>query len=117
MPHDRTDRRAEEALNRPDNRVALFLDYENVRHSLEHNFDPAPSPQGASRRIDVSDDPTSFFYLGADLFLTEHWAAQLYYREIDMNIDAEFYYIEELRDSGTFPMSSTWWGIGVKYQF
>ena len=42
MPHDRTDRRAEEALNRPENRVALFLDYENIRHSLEHHFDPPP---------------------------------------------------------------------------
>ncbi|MEN8149656.1 MAG: NYN domain-containing protein [Planctomycetota bacterium] len=51
MPHDRTDRRAEEALNRPDNRVALFLDYENIRHSLEHHFDPAPSPQTVAEKL------------------------------------------------------------------
>jgi hypothetical protein len=51
MPHDRTDRRAEEALNRPDNRVALFLDYENIRHSLEHHFDPAPSAQTVAEKL------------------------------------------------------------------
>lgn len=79
--------------------------------------DPNPGPQGAARRIDVTDDPTSFIYLGADLFITDHWAAQVYYRQMDMDIDAEFYYVEELRDSGSFPMSSTWWAFGVKYAF
>jgi hypothetical protein len=79
--------------------------------------DPNPSAQGAERRIDVKDDPTSFYYLGADVFITPHWAAQVYYRQMDMDIDAEFYYINELRDSGSFPMSSTWWAFGVKYAF
>jgi len=51
MPHDRTDRRAEEALNRPGNRVALFLDYENIRRSLEHHFDPSPPPQMVAERL------------------------------------------------------------------
>ena len=51
MSHDRTDRRAEDALNRPDNRVALFLDYENIRHSLEHHYDPAPSPQAVAEKL------------------------------------------------------------------
>jgi uncharacterized protein (TIGR00288 family) len=42
---DRMDRRAEEALHDPGNRVALFLDYENLRHSIEHCFSPPPSSQ------------------------------------------------------------------------
>lgn len=45
MAYDRMDRRAEEALQRPGNRVALFVDYENIRRSLEHHFDPCPAPQ------------------------------------------------------------------------
>jgi hypothetical protein len=45
MAQDRPDRRAEEALTRPGNRVALFLDYENIRHSIEHHFDPPPTHQ------------------------------------------------------------------------
>ncbi|MCU0726623.1 MAG: NYN domain-containing protein [Planctomycetes bacterium] len=45
MTQDRMDRRAEEALNDPGNRVALFLDYENIRHSTEHGFSPPPSAQ------------------------------------------------------------------------
>ena len=59
MPHDRTDRRAEEALNRPENRVALFLDYENIRHSLEHHFEPAPSPQIVAEKLALEDSEVS----------------------------------------------------------
>jgi len=43
MAQDRYDRRAESALTRDGNTVALFLDYENVRHSIEHHFDPPPT--------------------------------------------------------------------------
>jgi hypothetical protein len=51
MPHDRTDRRTEEALNRPDNRVAVFIDYENIRRSIEHHFDPVPAPQVVAEKL------------------------------------------------------------------
>ena len=79
--------------------------------------DPDPGPQPNGRRIETADDPTGFIYLGADLFFTRHWAAQLYYRKMDMNIDAAFYLGDEPRDTGSFPMSSTWWAFGVKYAF
>ena len=45
MPYEKADRRAEDALQRPDNRVALFVDYENIRRSMEHHFDPVPAPK------------------------------------------------------------------------
>lgn len=83
----------------------------------EFAADPNPAQRGNSRRIEVGDDPTSFIYLGADLFLTQHWAAQLYYRQMDMDIDADFYLAGEVRDTGSFPMSSSWWAFGVKYAF
>ena len=51
MPHDRSDRRADEGLTRPGNRVALFLDYENVRRSIEHHFSPSPAPQTLCEKL------------------------------------------------------------------
>ena len=47
MPLQRAERllREDDPLCRPTNRVALFVDYENIRHSLEHHFDPPPSAQ------------------------------------------------------------------------
>lgn len=45
MAHERGDRRGDDRLYRAGNRVALFLDYENIRRSIEHNFSPAPSSQ------------------------------------------------------------------------
>ena len=65
----------------------------------------------------MEDDPTSFLYAGVDLFFAKHWAAQLYYRKMNMDIDATFYFANEERDTGSFPMSSTWWALGVKYAF
>jgi len=51
MSYDRNDRRSEDALNRPGNRVGLFLDYENIRHSIEHHFSPAPAPQTTCEKL------------------------------------------------------------------
>ncbi len=45
MAQDRYDRRGDDFSRRSHNRVALFLDYENLRKSIEHHFHPAPSPQ------------------------------------------------------------------------
>ncbi len=45
MPQDRHDGTPEDAFQRPKSRVGLFLDYENIRRSIEHHFSPPPTPQ------------------------------------------------------------------------
>jgi uncharacterized LabA/DUF88 family protein len=45
MPQDRYDRSQEDAFQSPKGRVGLFLDYENIRRSIEHHFSPSPTPQ------------------------------------------------------------------------
>ena len=51
MTHDRSDRRGEESLFRSSNRVALFLDFENIRRSIEHNFSASPQPEMLSEKL------------------------------------------------------------------
>jgi NYN domain len=45
MSSDRHDSQQEEGFPRPKTRVGLFLDYENIRRSIEHHFSPPPTPQ------------------------------------------------------------------------
>ncbi|MHC4472164.1 MAG: NYN domain-containing protein, partial [Planctomycetota bacterium] len=51
MAQDRSDRRGDEGLYRAGNRVALFVDYENIRRSIEHNFSPAPAPEAVCEKL------------------------------------------------------------------
>jgi len=45
MPQDRRDGSPEDAFQKPKSTVGLFLDYENIRRSIEHHFSPPPPPQ------------------------------------------------------------------------
>ncbi len=51
MPQDRYDRSSEDVFDRPKSRVGLFLDYENIRRSIEHHFSPPPTPQQLCEKL------------------------------------------------------------------
>ena len=52
MPNERSERNpSDDGLFRTSNRVALFLDYENIRRSIEHHFSPAPAPSVVCEKL------------------------------------------------------------------
>lgn len=51
MPQDRPSRRAEEGLYRSGNRVGLFIDYENIRRSIENSFSTPPAARVLAEKL------------------------------------------------------------------
>lgn len=65
----------------------------------------------------VENDFGVVFEGGLDLYLNEHWSIDLLMRYADLEIDARYYRNAELRRTGSFPLSHTAYGVGVRYTF
>jgi opacity protein-like surface antigen len=92
--------------------------------SSPESYEAAGRPgtsRGRRRIIDVEDDTGTVFTLGLRINIVEHLDVSLQYRQISLNSEATFSSGAEndleLRRMGSFPLTHSSYGIGLRYLF
>jgi outer membrane protein W len=76
---------------------------------------------GKERSLTVDDDTGLVFTAGCRAYITEHWAADLLLRHVELDPSARFrstvYGTPASQDDGHFPLSHNLLGLGMSYRF
>lgn len=75
-------------------------------------------PRGKTREM-LPDDSANGVVMtaGLDVRISQHWSADLYWRNMDLDAKMGYRIAKEIRDSKTIPLSNMAYGAGVKYVF
>ena len=103
-------------------RFTPFAEYGVAQYDSNFDHDPGWRSSGNSRLMVVEDTDSNYYAVGLDIQILEGLQVNLYYRKMDVDVDAKYYLNDDEmtgdpREEATFPMGNYAYGLGLKYAF
>ncbi|NCC49754.1 MAG: hypothetical protein EOM20_00930 [Spartobacteria bacterium] len=103
-------------------RFTPFAEYGVAQYDANFDHDPLWRYSGNNRLMVLEDADSNYYAIGLDVQIFEGLQLNLYYRKMDVDVDARYYLnddqmVEPPREESTFPMGHYAYGLGLKYAF